>query len=1151
MIKRIVSFILAVVMAVGLGFMAPVHVHAATEMDISETCIRYLQNMEGFTAIPYWDYSQWTVGFGNRCPDADLERYQKEGIPIAEAEALYAQQLSGFVKAVNNFVSRKGLALKQREFDALVCLAYNKGGAWMYKDNDPLVIALVNGYTGNDMIAALTISVLTSTGEYLPGLTTRRLSEANMFLNGVYSTKIPGNYCHVLFDANGGTKNRTAQGYDCNLPAAPVATATYDGYTFLGWYTAAEGGTKVTALDATHNGMTLYAHWGDGTEGDDSGGSSEPVQTQLVTVTTSVLNVRTGPGTSYSLAGSLTKDTQVAITAVQEVGGIYWGQYSGGWICLSYTDYDPNAETETPEEPEAPETPETPEEPETPETPSEPPQEEKPVSTLPEGLPLVGTVVGTDELAVYNGPHSSYPQIATLAKGEKVTITETYEMFGTVWGLCEKGWVRTTRNILFEGYTALAHSFTATVTESSLNIRTGPSTSYSKISTAYKGEMLQITAVLVIDSENTWGLSDRGWLSLVNTNYDSAKLSYYQSHSYGDWHKYSDPSCSQQGQNRRDCEHCDHYEVQLTGYLSHTYGPWEDSVAASCAQQGQQQRSCTVCGHKETRSTGLGGHSCGVWETVTEATCTQTGRERRDCANCDYYETQIIPVRAHNYGQWTTTLEPTDSTVGQARRDCADCDHYELKELPVTEHIFGSWSETKTPTCTAEGEAVRYCSHCDHSETKTLPATGHSLGDWQLVKAATCSAEGQERRCCADCDYQETRSIAKTNHSYGQWSVHTAPGCTTEGQERRTCSCGHYESRTVAAAGHSLGEWYEYTAATYTTEGEKRRDCAKCDHYETDTIPCKEKPAEKTYGTLTGYSFLRIRTGAGTGYSAAGQLSYGDRVEILEQKQVGSTTWGKISQGWICLTGYMTLETVTEETEKPSQPDTPSTVTKTYGTLTGYSFLNIRSGAGTGYALAGKLYYGERVEILEQKQVGGVTWGKISQGWICLTGYMTLETVTEETEKPSQPDTPSTVTKTYGTLTGYSFLNIRSGAGTGYALAGKLYYGERVEILEQKQVGGVTWGKISQGWICLTGYMTLETVTEQSGTTVKPNSGSEQKSMTVTAEHLNIRAGAGTSYGIVGGLKKGKKVVVLEEKVVGNRTWVRIDQGWVCKDYLE
>ena len=53
-------------------------------------------------------------------------------------------------------------------------------------------------------------------------------------------------------------------------------------------------------------------------------------------------------------------------------------------------------------------------------------------------------------------------------------------------------------------------------------------------------------------------------------------------------------------------------------------------------------------------------------------------------------------------------------------------------------------------------------------------------------------------------------------------------------------------------------------------------------------------------GTVIGNG-LNIRTGAGSDYPAVGSLNYGNRVTILEEKKVGDTTWGKISEGWISL----------------------------------------------------------------------------------------------------------------------------------------------------------------------------------------------------------------------------------------------------------
>ena len=55
-----------------------------------------------------------------------------------------------------------------------------------------------------------------------------------------------------------------------------------------------------------------------------------------------------------------------------------------------------------------------------------------------------------------------------------------------------------------------------------------------------------------------------------------------------------------------------------------------------------------------------------------------------------------------------------------------------------------------------------------------------------------------------------------------------------------------------------------------------------------------------TPGTVTGTG-LRIRSGAGTNYRIVGTLTIGDKVTILETTTVGSTKWGRMEKGWICL----------------------------------------------------------------------------------------------------------------------------------------------------------------------------------------------------------------------------------------------------------
>ena len=63
---------------------------------------------------------------------------------------------------------------------------------------------------------------------------------------------------------------------------------------------------------------------------------------------------------------------------------------------------------------------------------------------------------------------------------------------------------------------------------------------------------------------------------------------------------------------------------------------------------------------------------------------------------------------------------------------------------------------------------------------------------------------------------------------------------------------------------------------------------------------------DSQFATVTGDE-LNIRSGPGTGYDAVGTLNSGDEVTILFILEVGDTSWGNISKGWICM-DYVDLD---------------------------------------------------------------------------------------------------------------------------------------------------------------------------------------------------------------------------------------------------
>lgn len=1059
--KRIFGAALAVALIFSFFTLFAVDVSAASEMKASNECIQMIQDTEGFRAIPYWDYSQWTVGFGTACPDEDLERYKKEGIPVDEANALFVEQLARFEAAVNKFIDKHSLTLSQQQFDALVSFTYNLGASSLSKTSYTIVEAVLNGATENEMIYAFSIYCMAG-GEFQPGLMRRRMAEANLFLGGEYGAYPPESFCYVHYNANGGVRDASAQGYDSNLAAVPLSRPSKDGYTFVGWYTEAEGGVKVTSLDETHNGMTLYAHWEAGVTEVET--PAVPVEGINVTVLGSVVHVRSGPGQAYGITADVYAGEILTITGTTEANGLLWGKFSGGWVCLDHTNY---FDIITPEQDDEP--------------------DEVPVQ-----LPVYATVVDPGGVTVYNGPHTTYPQLKTLSEG-KVILVEEYIVFdGYEWVRYEGGWVRLNSKVLIHDESKLAHSFTAT-TADTLVVRSGPGADSSKVTTLDKGTAATVYAITYVDG-TPWGRVAKGWVNLTYTDFDESLLSQYQDHSYGDWYTYVASTCVTNGTDRRDCLHCDHYE---------------------------------------TREAELGDHSFDSWQVIQEPTCTADGQEQRSCILCDHIEARAISATGHSMTDWTVTQEATCVDAGQEQRSCQTCGHLETREITPQGHSFGAWYETKAPTAEESGEERRDCQVCGHSENRVLAPTEHTFGEWYVTQEATCTATGLQRRDCQTCDHYEEREVEALGHSLGQWYVATAPTCTEPGEERRDCQrCEHYEARALDATGHSYGDWYESVAPTTEEYGQERRDCDGCDSSETrqtDKLPIPT--IIRTYATIT-CDVLRVRSGPGTGYTQVGRLYKGTKVEILEIQTVGSNDWGRTEDGWICLTDYTTLETVEEGPHTThtygdwyvAQEATCTESGQRRRDCTVCDYHETEAIEATGHS------YGNWYESIAPTTT---SYGQERRDCAGCSHYETRETPMLEVEL---------VTKVYATVTCDS-LSIRTGAGSSYTRVGKILTGTRVEILEQVTKKGVVWGRTATGWIWLSGYTTLETVTEEANP--------ETVTMTVTASSLKIRVGAGTSFDVSGYLYKGAVVQVIETVTVNGTVWARIAEGWISADYLK
>ena len=138
------------------------------------------------------------------------------------------------------------------------------------------------------------------------------------------STTITGNvtyYAHwnatyinytITFNGNGGTNGASlTKHYGDALGTLPSSSRT--GYTFLGWFTAASGGTKISTSTICYGSITYYAHW----------------QINTYTVSVALDSTSAGRG-SVSGGGNYNYGATATVTcSMSKTGDVFGGWYNG------------------------------------------------------------------------------------------------------------------------------------------------------------------------------------------------------------------------------------------------------------------------------------------------------------------------------------------------------------------------------------------------------------------------------------------------------------------------------------------------------------------------------------------------------------------------------------------------------------------------------------------------------------------------------------------------------------------------------------------------------------------------------------------------------------------------------------------------------
>ena len=435
-------------------------------MKVSDELLRVLKQLEGFSPYAFWDYKQYSIGYGSKCPTGYEKYYSKvedggEGHQITEeyAEELLRGELEYFEKKINDFITGNNLTLSQNQYDALVSFTYNTGANWTSSTTGNFSGAVLSGDTGSHFIYGIMLWSMAGNRHILIN---RRIIETNIYANGIYAKDvfadeaIPDRYRIAFMDGNGGTVQYDEHGFDVeqpipiktqfsSYPSGPDETGALVTYELDGWYTERIGGTKVEVLDAAiATGTVLYAHW------KTPGGTPVIIPRQesglkiTVTVTNEDVNVRSGPDTYYLSLYQANPGEMLEITEVVSRGGLLWGHSGDKWIALKYTDYN---------------------------------------DVINKVLPMWGRVTATT-LNVRTGAGTSYDLVegAQKKQGDLVLVTEWKSDGSMMWGKTEEGWIALPY-VTFDGVASPDQ------TVQSIEITQKP----NKLSYVHKVDMLDIT----------------------------------------------------------------------------------------------------------------------------------------------------------------------------------------------------------------------------------------------------------------------------------------------------------------------------------------------------------------------------------------------------------------------------------------------------------------------------------------------------------------------------------------------------------------------------------------------------------------------------------------------------------------------------------
>ena len=184
------------------------------------------------------------------------------------------------------------------------------------------------------------------------------------------------------------------------------------------------------------------------------------------------------------------------------------------------------------------------------------------------------------------------------------------------------------------------------------------------------------------------------------------------------------PTCTAQGVEITTCTRCG---VELGRVdidpVGHDWSDWYVVKDPTCIEDGMEKRDCSVFGCIETNTIPPLGHIENSTPVREDPTCYFIGVDNYFCTRCDILlRIEFIDILDHDWGEWKETTAATCTTAAIEIRSCGRCEYVESRTgSAALDHNY-QWIRTKNPTIHEEGEEVLRCTRCgDIIDTIIIP----------------------------------------------------------------------------------------------------------------------------------------------------------------------------------------------------------------------------------------------------------------------------------------------------------------------------------------------------------------------------------------------------------------------------------------------